>query len=88
MKYTKILFIHLPPLWGMDIPRVHTRAKLRSGPRGSCPFEASRYGPGEQRQWRQADPEAKEAHVRASRGIGVSMSGQFVPTPDILNCRG
>jgi hypothetical protein len=31
----------------------------------------------------QADPEAKEAHVRASRNIGVSMSDQFVPATDV-----
>jgi hypothetical protein len=62
----------------MDIPWVHTRAKS-SGPRGSCPSEASRHGPGEQRQWKQADLEAKEAHIQASRGIGVDMSGMFVP---------
>jgi hypothetical protein len=62
----------------MDIPRVHARAEFRPGPHSSHPFEASRYGLGGHRQWKQAGPEAKKAHARASRDIGTSMSGQFV----------
>jgi hypothetical protein len=72
----------------MDILWSTQGQKLRLGPHSSCPFEASRYGPREHRQWRQADPEAKEAHVRARRDIGASMSGQSVPAPDILECEG
>jgi hypothetical protein len=62
----------------MDIPRVHAMAEFRPGPHNSHPFEASRYGPGGQRQWKQVGLEAKKAHARASRDIGASMSCQFV----------
>jgi hypothetical protein len=37
-------------LWRMDIPWVHTSAKMRLGPHNSRPFEASRYGPGKRGQ--------------------------------------
>jgi hypothetical protein len=39
------------------------------------------------RQWKQADPEAKKAHIQASHDIGMDMSGMFVPTPNILKCQ-
>jgi hypothetical protein len=77
-------YLVMVELWEMDILGSTQGRKLRSGPRDSCPSQASHHGPDEQRQWKQANLEAKEAHVQASRGIDVDMSGLFVPVPDIL----
>jgi hypothetical protein len=60
----------------MDIPLVHTRAKICSGPHDSRPFEVSRYGPGKRNQQKRAGPYAKEAHVRVSHDISANMSAR------------
>jgi hypothetical protein len=62
-------------LWGMDILRVHTSAKIRSGPHNSRPLEASCYGPDKRNQQKRAGLDAKEAHVRVSRSVSANMSG-------------
>jgi hypothetical protein len=60
----------------MDIPRVHTSAKIRLGPHSSRPLEVSRYGPDKRNQQKRAGLDAKEAHDRVSRGISANMSGR------------
>jgi hypothetical protein len=62
---------------GVDIPWVHTRAKIHPGPHDSRPFEASHYGSGKRNPQKRAGPDAKEAHVRVSHDISANMSGQF-----------
>jgi hypothetical protein len=73
----------------MDIPQVHTSAKIRLGPHSSRPSEASRYGPGKRNQQKRAGPDVKEAHVRVSSGISANMPGRVCyharhPEPPVI----
>jgi hypothetical protein len=72
-------------VWGIDIPGSTQGRKLCSGPHGSCPSVASHRGPGKWKKWKQADPGARRAHARASRGLDVIVLRLFAfLAPDIL----